>query len=91
MSSFIIQHQCQWKALPKEYGASSSVHDYFREWISVGFFKKIWQTGLERYDEIEGIDWSWLSLDASMVKAPLAQESVGKNPTDRGKGAAKEV
>ncbi len=88
---YVLRTGCQWKALPKEYGASSSVHTYFREWNAAGFFKKIWQMGLERYDEVNGIDWNWLSLDASMVKAPLAEEAVGKNPTDRGKGAAKEA
>jgi len=40
---------------------------------------------LAEYDEMEGIAWSWQSIDGAMVKAPLAQESVGPNPTDRGK------
>jgi hypothetical protein len=34
---------------------------------------------------MEGIAWRWQSIDGAMVKAPLAQESVGRNPTDRGK------
>ena len=35
---YVLRTGCQWKALPKEYGASSSVHDYFREWSEAGFF-----------------------------------------------------
>jgi hypothetical protein len=34
---------------------------------------------------MEGVAWKWQSIDGAMVKAPLAQEAVGPNPTDRGK------
>ncbi len=34
---------------------------------------------------LQGIAWRWQSIDGAMMKAPLAQESVGANPTDRGK------
>jgi hypothetical protein len=34
---------------------------------------------------MEGIAWHWQSIDGAMTKAPLAQETVGRNPTDRGK------
>ncbi len=34
---------------------------------------------------MEGIAWEWQSLDGTQGKAPLAQEAVGNNPTDRGK------
>ena len=34
---------------------------------------------------MEGISWKWPSIDGATVKAPLAQETVGPNPTDRGK------
>jgi putative transposase len=41
------------------------------------------------YDELEGIDWSWLSMDGAMTKAPLAGSKNGANPTDRGKQGVK--
>lgn len=50
-----------------------------------GVFEKLWAMGLAEYDEMEGIAWRWQSIDGAMMKAPLAQESVGPNPTDRGK------
>ena len=34
---------------------------------------------------MEAICWKWQSLDGAMVKAPLAQETVGPNPTNREK------
>lgn len=52
-------------------------------------FENIWKAGLKRYNEIQGIDWEWLSIDGRMSKAPLAKESVGANPTDRGKNGSK--
>jgi len=82
---YVLRTGIQWKALPKEFGASSSVHRYFQLWCEEGFFEAIWQAGLERYDEVQGIDWSWLSGDGCINKAPMALEAVGKNPTDRGK------
>ena len=38
---------------------------------------------------LEEIGWEWQSLDGCMIKAPLALEPVGKNPTDRGKNGDK--
>ena len=34
---------------------------------------------------MEGVAWRWQSIDGAMVKAPMAREAVGPNPTDRGK------
>jgi putative transposase len=38
---------------------------------------------------MEGIAWRLQSVDGAMMKAPLAQEAVGPNPTDRGKKGSK--
>ncbi len=86
---YVLRTGCQWKALPREYGSGSTVHRTFQNWLAAGFFEKIWAKGLKQYDELEGIGWEWQSLDGCMVKAPLALESVGKNPTDRGKNGDK--
>ena len=82
---YVLRTGIQWKALPKSFGASSSVHRYFRFWCEQGFFKALQESGLDKYEEVKGIQWTWLSADGCMSKAPLAQETVGKNPTDRGK------
>jgi len=83
---YVLRTGIQWKALPKEkFGSASSVHAYFKAWEKAGVFEKIWKKGLSEYDELEGIAWEWQSIDGTMLKAPLAQESVGPNPTDRGK------
>ncbi len=83
---FVLRTGCQWKALPRErFGSASSVHKYFRQWLKSGFFLSLWRAGLAEYDEMEGIAWKWQSIDGAMIKAPLAQEQTGPNPTDRGK------
>jgi len=83
---YVLRTGIQWKALPKElFGSPSSIHKYFREWERQDFFLELWERGLSEYDDMEGIAWEWQSIDGSMYKAPLARESVGPNPTDRGK------
>ena len=87
---YVLRTGCQWKAVPERYGCGSSIHRYFQEWGEAGFFEAIWALGLEKYDELEGIGWEWQSVDGCMVKAPLAKQAVGHNPTDRGKNGHKE-
>jgi len=82
---FVLRTGIQWKALPREFGSSSSVHKYFQYWEKEGFFDKIWEAGLAEYDGVHGIAWEWQSVDGAQGKAPLATECVGANPTDRGK------
>lgn len=89
---YVLRTGCQWKALPKErFGCASAIHRYFLEWAEAGFFLALWQAGLTDYDEFEGIAWEWQSIDGAMTKAPLARESVGANPTDRGKKGDQEA
>jgi len=88
----VLRTGCQWKALPKErFGSASAIHKRFLEWEAAGVFEAIWQAGLAEYDQMEGIAWRWQSIDGAMFKAPLAQEAVGRNPTDRGKKGEQET
>jgi transposase len=83
---YVLRTGCQWKALPAErFGSASAIHQRFLEWQAAGVFEALWQAGLAEYDDLEGIAWRWQSIDGAMMKAPLAQEAVGPNPTDRGK------
>jgi transposase len=82
---YVLRTGIPWKALPRDFGASSAVHRYFRFWYEEGFFKALWSAGLASYEEVAGIRWEWLNADGCMTKAPLAPETVGRNPTDPGK------
>jgi len=83
---YVLRTGIQWKAVPQaQFGSPSSIHKYFLAWKRAGVFVGLWRQGLAEYDELEGIAWRWQSIDTGSVKAPLAQEAVGPNPTDRGK------
>jgi transposase len=86
---YVLRTGCQWEALPHEFGSASAVHAYFQRWQCSGLFLCLWQAGLAEYDDMEGIAWRWQSIDGAMHKAPMAQQCVGPNPTDRGKKGRK--
>ena len=39
-----------------------------------------WRAALTDYDELKGLDWSWLSADGCQTKAPLAGEKKRPQP-----------
>ncbi len=91
---YVLRTGIQWNALPRELGASSTVHARFQEWARAGFFARLHQAGLAEYDEFEGIEWEWQAVDAAMGKAPLVPKgdtggAAGPNPTDRSKRGTK--
>src|SRR6266704_1101407 len=79
---YVLRTGIQWNALPRELGASTTVYDRFRLGEQQGVFERIWQAGLEEYDELEGIAWEWQSMDGVMTKAPFGGAATGANPTD---------
>lgn len=82
---------CQWKALHRNwFGVCSSViHARFQQWQQNGVFAAVMRKLAEFYADHQGIGWSWQSIDSKMSPAPLADDSVGRNPTDRGKQGSK--
>jgi transposase len=52
---YVLRTRCQWKALPRDFGASSTIHDRFQEWNSQGVFQLMWEMGLKQYAEEVGI------------------------------------
>lgn len=72
---YVLRTGGQWAALNEtDLCAKSTAHDRFQEWVEAGVFLKLWQAGVEQFDELRGIDWAWLSMDGAMTKAPLAGE-----------------
>jgi putative transposase len=77
---YLLRTGCQWKALPKCFGAASTVHDRFQEWRGGGVFERLWEAGLVEYDACLGLDWQWQSMDGAMSKAPLGGKRHGAKP-----------
>ena len=72
---FVLRTGCQWNSLDATGICScSSAYRRFREWTEAGVFEKFWKEGLIKYDKLKGIDWSWISMDGAMTKAPLGGE-----------------
>lgn len=78
---FVLRTGCQWNAL-RATGicSSSSAHRRFLEWTDAGVFEKFWKRGLLAYDKLKGIDWSWLSMDGAITKAPLGGKKNREKP-----------
>jgi putative transposase len=77
---YVLRTGCQWKALPRSLGASSTVHDRFQEWRKEGVFKRMWIDGLSIYDENNRIDWKWQTMDGIITKAPLGGKAQDQIP-----------
>ena len=72
---FVLRTGCQWNALNGTgICSSSSSHRWFQTWCAAGLFLKFWKQGLLTYDKLEGIEWTWLSMDGAMTKARLGGE-----------------
>ena len=78
---FVLKTGCQWNALNATgLCSSSTAHLRFQEWVAAGVFKKLWKKCLLKYDAVKGINWSFLSMDGAMTKAPLAGEKKRAEP-----------
>ena len=78
---FVLRTGCQWKALDATgICPGSTAYDRFQEWVQAGVFEALFHRGVKRYDELVGLDWSFLSLDGAMTKAPLGGEKNRPQP-----------
>ncbi len=78
---YVLRTGCQWEALNQtDLCAKSTAHDRFQEWVAAGVFLKLWYAGVEQFDELQGIDWAWLSMDGALTKAPLGGGKDGAEP-----------
>jgi transposase len=69
---YMLRSGIQWEALPRErFGPPSTVYYYFRRWVEAGVFKYLWVKAIEAYDDLQGLEWTWQSIDGVMTKAPL--------------------
>lgn len=72
---YVLRTGCQWGALDATgLCPHSTAHDRFQQWVRAGVFLRLWQVGVEQFDDLQGLDWSWLSMDGAITKAPLGGE-----------------
>ena len=69
---YVLRTGCQWGAVDAtDLCRRSTAHERFQEWVAAGVFVKLWKAGVEQFEELQGIDWEWLSMDGAMTKAPF--------------------
>lgn len=68
---YVLRTGCQWKMVPRQYSSGSTCHLRFQTWVRAGVFKRIWRVCLRHYDDLQGIDWRFQSLDGVIVSAPV--------------------
>jgi transposase len=73
---WMVRTGAQWSKIPRCFGAKSTVHDRFQEWVESGVFEKAWALLLKEFDVLEGIDWTWQAADGCIVKAPLGKRGL---------------
>ena len=87
---FVLRTGCQWNSLNRtNICSSSSAHRRFQEWAKAGVFLEFWKKGLLKYDLLKGIDWSWLSMDGIVTKAPLGGKKNRQKPDRQSKNRDK--
>ena len=78
---FVLRTGGQWNALNATgICPSSTAHERFQEWVAAGVFQKLWAASLLDFERLKGLDWSWLSMDGALSKAPLGGEKKRAQP-----------
>jgi len=77
---YFLRTGCQWKAIPRNLGASSTVHDRFQEWRKARVFQRLWMGGLMEYDVVKKLDWEWQVMEGAITKAPLGGKKYWPQP-----------
>ena len=88
---YVLRTGCQWKSLDATGICSGSAARLrFQEWVAAGVFLELWRVGLECYDELKGLNWSWLVKaganrhDMKPVRAALGSQPVLPRPRQAG-------
>ena len=74
---YLLRTGCQYSELPPCYPPKSTVYDAKARWSKAGVLEKLWAALLVEFDDVQGLEWEWLSADSATVKAPLSGEGTG--------------
>jgi putative transposase len=88
---YVLRTGCQWNALPRSLGASSTVHDRFlQEWRKRLVYSNVCGLMVYRYMikrlGLTGNGRLWMAL---LQRHLLGEKGTGPNPTDRAKSGTK--
>jgi len=70
-------------------GSETTLRRRRDEWLAAGACQYLVEEAINAFDKVIGLDFSDVSIDGSLHKAPTGGEGTGPNPTDRGKSGWK--
>ena len=79
---------CSWEDAERLNGclvSDTTLRERRDEWVAAGVFASLAVEAQLAYDKIIGLDFSEVSVDGSLHKAPAGGQGTGKTPTDRAK------
>ena len=78
---YVLPTGVHWQAVPRaRFGPPSTVYYYFSKWVKAGVFERLWAEALTIYDDLQGREWTWQSIDGALTKAPLGGRRLGPIP-----------
>src|SRR6056297_2153065 len=66
---WILDNGAKWKDLPPRFGAKSSVHKYFKQWVEDGVFEKLMRTAGRCVEEKDGFKLYECFIDGTFARA----------------------
>lgn len=85
---FLIKTGCQWKLLPNDFPQWRTVYEFYRKWISIGFFDRLTQklNAVARKAKAKSPQPSVAVIDSQSVRTGLAQSEKGVDGGKKIKG-----
>jgi transposase len=77
---FTTRSACLWNALPRVFGASSTIHDYFQEWAELGVFECRWEMVLSENKNLGEADLSRRVMFSAGLLKELTPGLIGPWP-----------
>ena len=75
---YVLRTGCQWNAIPKCFGPSSTIHENFQKLVTINFFHDAWRHALEQYDRFIGLNLREQSFDCAHTKALLGDKLISR-------------
>ena len=76
--AWILWTGAPWSALPRRYGAKSTVHRRLAEWSADGTLLNLWRALLAQLNERSQVRWEECFIDGTFIPAKKGATSSGK-------------
>jgi len=81
---WILDNGAKWKDLPTCYGAKSTVHRWFKEWVECGWFEQLMKEAGTLIRQQDGFKLYECFIDGTFSKAKSGGDSVGCTKVGKG-------